>query len=338
MPRTPLLAAALVLSLSGAALGQADVRYTAPAPEEMPDWVAAQIADPGDPRVRAYAAQNKQRLEMEQELKKIRFDHFRARKTDIRQAGIIKLREFTDPVIYPSLLKLFERDGEDVRLAILDHLAELKNDRADTTIAWAAVFDKDKAHRAEAAKRLVRRMGEAGAVNHGVKSVVAEGLRSSRNDEIASAAGLVEGLRLLEAIPMLINAQIGGGTTVGTGQGGDTSLAWILVGTQQAFVADLTPVIGDSAVAFDPTIGVVTEGVVLRVIDANVITYRTEVHYALVRTTSEAWGKPTGHMGWDNRQWHRWYTEEFKPHLARQAREREEARAGAAAADPEARK
>jgi general secretion pathway protein D len=39
----------------------------------------------------------------------------------------------------------------------------------------------------------------------------------------------------------------------------------IYVATQTAFVSDLNPVVGDSAVGFDPTVGVVTEGVTLLV-------------------------------------------------------------------------
>jgi type II secretory pathway component GspD/PulD (secretin) len=39
----------------------------------------------------------------------------------------------------------------------------------------------------------------------------------------------------------------------------------IYVATQTAFVSDLTPVVGDSAVGFDPTVSVVTEGVTLLV-------------------------------------------------------------------------
>jgi len=35
-----------------------------------------------------------------------------------------------------------------------------------------------------------------------------------------------------------------------------------------AFVSDLQPVVGNSAVAFDPTVSVITDGTFLRVIDA----------------------------------------------------------------------
>lgn len=260
-----------------------------------------------------YVAQQKTRSAMERELRKIRADYFRSiRNKQIRQAGIVKLREYTDPVIYPSLIEIFARDGDDVRGAILDHLIDQQNDDADTVVAWTAIFDKDKNYRALAAGRLQQRIAQAGGPTRRIKSVVAEGLRRTRDDEIASAAQLAQMLRLAEAIPMLINAQVsarGGGSSRR-----ESSLAWILVGQQQAFVADLTPVVGNSAVAFDPQLAVVTSGTVLRVIDAVVVTYRVDVHNALVGLTSDLWGRPTAHLGYDGDAWAKWYRNEFLPY------------------------
>src|SRR5262249_9087404 len=136
------------------------------------------------------------------------------------------------------------------------------------------------------------------------------GLRTGTDDELGVAAHLASGLGLVEAIPMLISAQLGGGgTQVGSagGDGDEHSLAWILVGTQQAFVSALQPVVGNSAVAFDPQVSVVTEGTILRVIDAVVVTYRYEVHNALVDLSSKAWGQSTYKLGWDNPAWRKWY-------------------------------
>ena len=325
-PRTPLLAAALAASLAGSARGQGTMKFQAPGGERVPGWVSAQIDDPDDPRVQAYAAKQKVRLGIERELRKLRMDYFRARRTDIRQAGIIKLRRYTEPAIFPSLLEIFRGEGNDVRLAILDHLAEQRSNEADTTLAWAAVFDKSPEYRAAAGQRLLTRLHETGTVSTGVKTVLAQGLHRDDTDQIVTSAKLIHDLKLIEAIPMLISAQVGGNQTVGTGGGGgddDHSLAWIMVGTQEAFVADLTPMVGDSAVAFDPTIGVVTDGVVLRVIDAVVITYRVEVHNYLVGMSSEAWGRPTAYLGWDNQAWNHWYAGEFKPFLAEQAAKHE---------------
>lgn len=312
----------LVVFAAGRAAAQADVRVESPM-AEAPDWVAQQIQNPDDPRVREYAKRQKAKRELEKELFRIRYEYIHnIKKTEIRQAGIAKIRTFTQPAIFDSLIKIFEKEGEDVRRAVLDHLAEQKNDEADTALTWTAVFGKAKELRQEAAAAIGRRLADPSipaAASYRIKSVVAEGLRSKDSVHLASAAGLAQQFKLVEAIPMLINAQIQG-QNVQTGSGDDgRSLAWIMVGTQQAFVSDLTPVVGDSAVAFDPTVSVVTSGTVLRIVDAAVVTYHVDVHNSLVGLSSAAWGKSTHQLGWDQGAWHRWYKDEFVPHLAAQA-------------------
>lgn len=277
----------------------------------------------------AYRDAQKKRVEAERELKTIRAQYFKGiRNTEIRQVGISKLRKFDDPALYPSLLELFKNDEQDVRAAILDMLIDQRSDEADAAIAWAAVYGNDKWFREEAAKRLLDRSKEAG-VSHRVQSVIAIGLRDRETGPIVAAAEMANILKLYEAIPMLINAQVAGG---GGGQrraddGGDPALAYILVGQQIAFVSDLTPVVGDSAVAFDPTLSVATDGVILRVIDAYVITYRVDVHNALVGLANKGWdGRDTASMGWDEQKWRDWYAKEFVPYRASLASEKAEAR------------
>lgn len=278
--------------------------------------------DPSDPRVQAYAKTQKRRVDMEKELYKLRAEYFRnMRNVQIRQVGLNKLAKYTDPVIYPSLIKIFENEGMDVQGAILDLLADQKSDEGDTTVAWQGVFGKTKEVRAAAADRLKRRLKESGKVaSDRIRSVVAQGLRTDNLDEeINAAAKLAAGLGLVEAIPMLINAQVGGGNTtagIGNGDSSEHSLAQILIGTQTAFVSNLTPVVGDSAVGFDPQVSVITEGTYIRVIDAAVITYRVDVHNALIGLSSAAWGRPTDRLGWDNSEWQKWYTGEFLPFWA----------------------
>lgn len=319
MPNRVSLALVLVAGMPlSHVFGQADVKTTVPG-GDAPSWVIAQIPDPSDPRVQEHAKRQKRRVELERELFKLRAEFFRnIRNTEIRQIGITKLRNYTQPVLYPSLLKIFKNEGMDVRGAVLDILADQANDEADTVLTWAAVFDEHAEFRAAAAERLSRRLAESkGGATPRIKSVIAEGLRAGTNDEMSAAAKLAGVLDLVEAIPMLISAQLGGGAAVGGGGNqGNTSLAWILVGTQQAFVSDLTPVVGDSAVAFDPQVSVVTEGTYLRVIDAHVVTYRMDVHSALVGLSSKAWGKSTKEFGFDQPRWRSWYTDEFKPFWA----------------------
>ncbi len=323
--------------LTALACSPALAQNTLTAPQTPSAPVATVVAappSPDSPQGKALAEAGKRRRDLERELYKLRATYFRnIRNVEMRQAGIARLREYTDPAGFPSLLKIFRREKEDVRGTILDMLAEQQTGQADATLAWAAVFDEDEWYRAAAADRVVRRTQEAGGEpSLYVKSVVASGLKSGLNREINAAAQLAQVLNLVEAIPMLINAQVQGATAqVGSGGGGgESALAYILVGTQRAFIADLEPVVADSAVAFDPTIGVVTEGVVLRVLDAVVITYRVEVHNSLVGLSSNAWGQPTGRFGWDIPAWHNWYANEFKPYWAeREAQRRADERAAA---------
>jgi hypothetical protein len=273
------------------------------------------VPNPDDPTEKAYIAAQKKRVDMDRELRLIRAKYFRGiNNTEIRQVGLSKLRAFTDPAVYPALLELFKDDQKDVREAILDHLIDRENDEADAAVAWAAVFDDDKWFRREAGQRLLERTERVGVSNR-IKSVVATGLRTNRTNEVVAAAELAGVLTLYEAIPMLINAQVQGDPPQRAADGGDAALAYILVGQQVAFVSDLTPVVGDSAVAFDPTLSVATDGVVLRVINAVVVTYRVEVHNALIGLANAGWdGRDTSPMGWDEKKWRDWHAADFVPY------------------------
>lgn len=291
-----------------------------PADEQVDPWIKKLSDDPNDPLVKKYAAARKERLNIEREMKLIRAHYFRGiRKPEIRQKGIDKLKAYTDPSVYPLLLDLFDNEGDDVHAAILDQLAAQKTDVADATIAWAAAFSKDESYRHRATDRLLARIGEAGEISNRVKSVVAAGLMRENTREVAGAANLAVALHLFEAIPMLINAQVAAGANGGGGNGGGGeqkgALADIVIGKQQAFVADLQPVVGDNAVGFDPELGVVTDGVILRVLDAYVITYRVDVHNSLNQLASAGWGgQDVSYLGWDQAAWKSWYANEFQPY------------------------
>jgi hypothetical protein len=269
------------------------------------------------------ADQHLPRKEAQREMRKIRAKYFGSiRNTEIRQIGIAKLREFTDPVLFADMLEIFGHEQHDVVGAVLDHFADQKSEEADAALAWAAVHNADAWVRDESSRRLSKRLTAPGAPADGtapwrIKTIIAQGLSKGDEETIKNAATLASFLKLYEMIPHLIEAQLNGAAAgIGNG-GGDTSLAYIIVGKQQAFVADLTPIVGDSAVAFDPTVGVLTEGTVLRIIDAVVITYRTEVHGALVALGNSGWnGQRTDQLGWDQKAWRDWYANEFLPYRA----------------------
>jgi len=243
------------------------------------------------------------------ELRRLRHTYFRnPRAKDLRAAGLEKLKAYNDPAIFEPMIEIFARSGDDVIAAIIDHLASLETPEALATVAWTALFDDHPRRRSMAGEALVRTLNGK-AIPHTVKSVVADGLARRHDPHVANAAGLAASLKMADAIPAMIASQV-----VGRGTGSDGgALAYIIVGQQQAFVSDLEPVVGPSAVAFDPELSVVTEGVVLRVLDSVVVTYRVEVHQALVRLTSDLWGRDTSYLGWDVPKWRRWYTKEFLP-------------------------
>lgn len=266
---------------------------------------------------------------VEKSLRRLNAEYFRVRSVQIRQVGISELRDYNDPAVWPTMLEVFDRSGDDVWEAMLDMFADHESDEGDATLAWIATFEDNEFARDEATKRLNGRLVTSGEARPSdrVSSVVALGLQSDDNDVLTNAANLANRLNLVEAIPALINAQLSG-QSVRTGRtdGGGGALAYILVGTQVSFVSDLTPVVGDSAVGFDPTVSVVTDGVVLSIGDAVVITYRTEVHNALVGLSSRAWGQSTAELGYDQRDWHDWYKDEFVPYMDEQRRAEIEAR------------
>jgi len=251
---------------------------------------------------------------LEVELRRLKHTYFRnPRAEDLRRAGIARLRDYTDPATFPVMLEVFDRSGEDVRRAIVEHLALLNTPEALATVAWTAVFDKDERLREIAHQTLDDVLSGRDAPER-VQSVLALGLKSGKDRTVASSAQLAAALGVADAIPAMIATQVAGRRS---DTGGSGALAFIIVGQQQAFVSDLTPVVADNAVAFDPELSVVTNGTVVRVVDAVVVTYRVEVHDALVRLTSDMYGQDTSHLGWDVPAWQRWYENEFLPHLAK---------------------
>jgi hypothetical protein len=314
-----------ILSLAAAAPGLATPPDTKPAATEPAKvdeaaaakaWMTNLVPAANTPEAKAVAKAHLTREQQEKELKKIRAKYFKGvRNTETRQVGILKLREFTDAAIFPSLISLFQEEDADTQSAVLDHLRDLRTDEADASLAWAAVFGKSKGFRDLATTRVRERVGETKTVSERIKWVVSLGLRDRSNEQVTAAAQLASGLKLYEAIPMLINAQVGMGTgPTRADDGGDPALAYIIVGTQHAYVADVTPVVGNNAVAFDPRLGVVTDGVVLRIIDAVVVTYRVEVNAALIDLSSAGWGQSTAQLGWDQKAWRMWYANQFVPY------------------------
>ena len=58
----------------------------------------------------------------------------------------------------------------------------------------------------------------------------------------------------------------------------------------------------------------------MRVVDAVVVIYRTEIHRSLVAMTTDNWGRPTDYLGYDINAWWSWYNTQYVPYKNEQAR------------------
>lgn len=254
--------------------------------------------------------------EVERSVRRIDATFFRrARSERMHEQGWAELRAYAgDERVYPLLLELFEDHPSPLRTGLLEFFIAESPADADVLLAWEAVFDEDADYRAYASSRLIERVGVAEPETR-VQAVIAAGLGSETDRVAVSASELVRAFNLLRAVPMLAQAQ----ARPRSSTNGDTrrgAIAQIVVGTQQAFVQDLTPVVATGAVGFQPTIGVATNGTVLRVMDAVVWEFRTEIHRVLVDMTTAASGSGTGHLGYDAGAWMDWYRRELEPTLA----------------------
>lgn len=297
-----LLAGLAVVTSAPAAFGQ----------QEIPTTV--RVEDPTSPASQAKAAKNKRRVELERELAKLRATYFRgSRNVEQRQIGIATLRKYTAHEAYPPLLKVFEREGEDVQRAIVEMLVEQGTPEADATLAWATVMLSNAAFRANARVGLGERINAAG-VTQPIYNVLDMALQGENESRANAAADIADQFEILGLIPRMITAQFSGNPG-GGGRESDRSgdLAFIAIGRQVAFISDLTPVVSDNAVGFDPTISVANEGTVVAIQDAAVTIYRTEIHRSLVGLTSRVWGQPTSDLGYDYEAWKRWYFDAFLP-------------------------
>lgn len=321
--RRPLMTALALTLAQGAAFAQYRVDRGGPdAPPTGGVEISPELArrlgvvDPSDASMQSTIAWNKRRAEVERELKLLRHKHFRNKNSDIRQAGLLKLRAYTDPPAFAAMLEVFQGEGREVEEGMLDHFFDQATEEGDAAIAWAAVFGKSDRFRESALGRLYRRYGPTGSVPTRIQAIIAEGLEPRRASVNANAARAAEVLRLYQAIPMMIQAQAGGGG--GGGGGGERpALAYIYIGTQRSFIADLNPVVGENAVAFDPVPGVITEGTVLRVTDAFVTTVIGPINTSLQNLANAGWdGRTTAHLGTDDAAWRRWWEREFRPYRA----------------------
>ena len=272
------------------------------------------VVDPGHVSSIAELAKISQSRTIRGPLRSIARNHFgRRRDADRRAVGLEEIRSHTGAASLFAMPFVLGDQGEDVRLAVLEHLAD-SGDAGQAAMVYAAVHHDDPAWRRAAAVSCPRPLGASALAV--LEGAFRDG-RSRTLDRAAIATGLLEARRML---PHLIVTQYAAGSRRGRGD-----LAWIAIGTQQAYVRNLVPVVGSRSGAFQPVPGLLTEGFVMRVTDAVAVVYRTEVHRVLVDLSSRSAGYDTASHGWAYQRWRTWYNEHELPAALADVEERHRA-------------
>lgn len=234
-------------------------------------------------------------------------------KPALRDEGLRMLRTFTTPEGQWALYHASRGTDGSIKLQVLEHLASLGSS-GQAGLAWIAIHDRDAAIRNEAAERI-----EQPPSNEAL--AVIDGALRSPNHMVVNQAGLLAGqINAIKAIPLLIAAQFAQDPVQD-----QADLAWIAIGTQRSYVANLVPITGNSSAGFQPVIGQIYEGVVMAIDDAAAVatTYRPGVHQSLMALATLDSGQSTAHLGWDLNAWVVWYNDTYLPILASRAAEAE---------------
>lgn len=232
---------------------------------------------------------------------------FGSRRGAVRAEGLSEFKKWKDPASWQVLWDAMKREKDDVRLAYLDHLAS-QGGLGQAMLAKIAIRSDEADMRHEASRRINRPACDE------VVAMIELGLRDDRH-AVVNQAGLLAGkVDAFAVIPSLIFAQVAADE-----KKTDGDLAWIAIGTRTNYIANVVPVVGDRTGAFQPIVGSLQTGVLMRVQDAMVYTYRSDAHQSLIALTTRDFGQSTLDNGWDMKRWWSWFNSEYVPFKQAQA-------------------
>lgn len=298
----------LLLALSALAIGTASTAQAEPVPE----WMKSMAQDPADPRTKPQRDLRKKQVALEKELRKLRAKHFRSAYQPARDEGIRKLRTYDQPWMIQPIVEVFQDEhSADLQETLISILRASKSDQGDRGLAWLAVSADSKTIQTGAIGALSERLIDQKQVpTEGMLAVLQTAVLTKEQAMADSAANAIAGLKLYELIPFLVQGQTAAPpATTPLGRPRNGPLAWIAIAQQQAYTADLTPMVADNAVIFDPTPGVVNSGVVLVINDAAVTFSPAIINTALVGLSERIAGQPTNNLGLNPGNWAKWYQE-----------------------------
>ncbi|MEE2681272.1 MAG: hypothetical protein VX641_02755 [Planctomycetota bacterium] len=246
-------------------------------------------------------------------LERLEEDHFGPRATeDTRREGIRTLRSIVAPEAFLPMIERFHDQRDDVRDAMLDHLAE-QLEPGQAALAWLAIHARDERLRDRSTQRLKKPPG------HLVLDLLDSSLRHPNMHIATHAAHLVNVLEVTEAIPLLINTQITASEVNRRGIPNGTGM--IRSGRQISYIAGVRPVFGPGVAAYQPIVGTINEGFAVESGTGRRLICRPGIHQALVDITSREIGSSTESFGYDVAQWHEWHQSTYLPFKEDQRRQ-----------------
>lgn len=278
-------------------------------------------------RLRAQAARAgaRQRAELEMQITSALLRNLVARalhpapgmpaiRTEDRQAGIETLAALATPTELACALKVLDGEGSRpnfiasdaaVRRALFSALAREATIGQAELVAYAVTGDDPM--RQHAADALPDTLSDTALAR------LSGLLGSDRELHINRAASIASAHASAALIPALIQAQYAPPRE----KKGDE--AWIAIGKQTRYVQNQIPIVGDASTSFQPVLGTIYEGSLLRIMESMVEIYRTEVHIGLARVVEQTTGMPAPPLGYDTDRWMAWYRDEFPALAARHA-------------------
>ena len=234
--------------------------------------------------------------------------------SDQRRAGLAALARLTTPLELSCALKVLDGEGSrpnfiasdaEVRRALFAAMASEPTVGQVELVTFAVTADDPVRQRA--ADALPDRLSDAALAR------LSQLLGSDRERHINRAASIASAHAAGSLIPALIQAQYAPPRE----KKGDE--AWIVIGKQTRYVQNQIPIVGDASTSFQPVLGTIYEGSLLRIMESMVEIYRTEVHVSLAMVIEQTTGLPAPALGYDPERWMAWYRDDYPALAARHA-------------------
>jgi hypothetical protein len=223
--------------------------------------------------------------------------------SDEAQAAQQEIMAIRDPAAVQPLLEVFGgQSAAEKRLMAVQAVAAIGGEDAALGLLNALVRDPDVKVVATARRALVAT--DSPKVLLAMNNI----LRSDDGQARDRVAPVLADLGIGDSVLGLINSLVTSESYVIHHAIDQTQRSWIVIGTQQNYVANLTPVVAEAAVGFQPTIGTVLTGSLL---DVKAMVEPWDEHVSRIVThpaVLNALQRLTGQdFGYDIRAWHAWY-------------------------------